>query len=71
MAAIANMDDELLTPVETATALRIPSPRTLERWRANGTGPAFVRVGRRVAYTRRALREFAAGNTYRSTTEKG
>jgi predicted site-specific integrase-resolvase len=26
------------------------SPRTLERWRSDGTGPAFVRIGGQVRY---------------------
>jgi hypothetical protein len=26
------------------------TPRTLQRWRVDGTGPAFVRLGRRVAH---------------------
>ena len=26
------------------------SPRTLQRWRDNGTGPAYVRIGGRVLY---------------------
>lgn len=47
--------DELLTPEEAAGMLRIPSHRTMERWRAEGTGPAFVKVGRRVAYRRQDL----------------
>ena len=34
---------------ETATALGV-SPRTLEKWRGNGTGPLFAKVGRRVLY---------------------
>ena len=38
-----------LTSEELAARLRI-SPRTLERWRANGDGPAWVRLKRRVIY---------------------
>jgi excisionase family DNA binding protein len=39
----------LLTHDEAAAWLR-SSERTLERWRGNGTGPRFVRLGRRVVY---------------------
>ena len=39
----------LLTPDEAAEWLR-SKERTLERWRSDGVGPAFVRLGRRVAY---------------------
>jgi hypothetical protein len=31
------------------------SPRTLERWRQLGTGPRYVRIGRRPAYLGRDL----------------
>jgi predicted DNA-binding transcriptional regulator AlpA len=39
----------LLTPDEAAAWLR-SSERTLERWRGEGAGPRFVRLGRRVVY---------------------
>ena len=39
----------LLTPREAATWLR-SKERTLERWRHQRMGPAFVRVGRHVVY---------------------
>lgn len=45
-------------------------PRTLERWRANGTGPKFVRVGRRVGYTDEAIAEFHRQQTRAHTGEK-
>ena len=38
-----------LTSEEAAKTLGI-SPRTLEKWRRNGTGPAFCRFGSRVVY---------------------
>lgn len=42
-------DSPLLTPDEAAAFLRSNS-RTMERWRVIGDGPAFVKIGRRVAY---------------------
>jgi len=39
----------LYTALEAAAYLR-SNARTLERWRTAGTGPAFVKIGRRVAY---------------------
>lgn len=49
----------LLTAVEAAEVLRI-HVRTLEGWRAQNTGPAFVRIGaRRVAYRVRDVLAFA------------
>jgi excisionase family DNA binding protein len=43
--------DELLTARELAAELKV-SLRTLERWRARGIGPAYVRLGRTVRYRR-------------------
>lgn len=42
--------DLIYLPAEAATAIR-SNPRTLERWRREGSGPNFIRIGkRRVAY---------------------
>lgn len=43
------MAGTLLTPMEVAERLRV-STRTLEFWRHQGRGPAFVRLGKRVRY---------------------
>jgi predicted DNA-binding transcriptional regulator AlpA len=41
------------------------SPRTLQRWRATGGGPAFTRVGmRRVAYITAEIERWAAARTF-------
>jgi excisionase family DNA binding protein len=45
------MTEELLTQQQLADELQV-SVRTLERWRQEGTGPAFVRVGRSPRYRR-------------------
>jgi excisionase family DNA binding protein len=45
------MADELLTQQQLADELQV-SLRTLERWRQEGTGPAFIRVGRSPRYRR-------------------
>ena len=60
--------DVYLTTEETANELRV-SPRTLERLRQVGTGPAFCRLGRRVVYGRRQIREYVASRTFTSTAE--
>jgi hypothetical protein len=39
------MTNELLTQQQLADELQV-SLRTLERWRQEGTGPAFIRVSR-------------------------
>lgn len=36
------------------------APRTLERWRAEGRGPQFVRIGRHVRYRRTDIEAFEA-----------
>jgi excisionase family DNA binding protein len=45
------MPEELLTQRQLAEELQV-SLRTLERWRQEGTGPAFIRVGRSPRYRR-------------------
>lgn len=57
-----------LTQREAAALLRL-SERTLERYRLSGTGPAFVKLGRRVVYRASDLTAFAEEHTYRSTSE--
>jgi excisionase family DNA binding protein len=46
-----HMAVELLTQQQLADELQV-SVRTLERWRQEGTGPAFIRVGRSPRYRR-------------------
>ena len=46
--------DAVLTAEDAAKFLKL-SPRTLEKWRSEGVGPSFLRMGRRVAYARRDL----------------
>ena len=46
------------------------STRTLERWRAEGTGPPFVMVGGRVFYLRDDVLEWLAARRCRSTAER-
>lgn len=51
-----------------AEALNV-SERTLQRWRVEGKGPDFVKLGGRVGYTPEALRDFVAKQTRTSTSE--
>jgi predicted DNA-binding transcriptional regulator AlpA len=48
-------DDRLLRPDEAGERLSGISAKTLERWRAEGYGPDYVRVGRRILYRSSAL----------------
>ena len=74
----ANSEDEersvlsgaYLTQEEVAAVLRL-SPRTLERHRLAGTGPAYVKLGRRVIYKQASVEAWAAANTFSSTSEAG
>lgn len=59
----------LLTARETAALLRI-SEITLARWRLCGTGPRFVRLGRRrIAYERSELLRWIGTHQHSSTSD--
>ena len=60
----------LLTTHEAAAYLRL-SPRTLERYRVTGEGPAYVKLGRRVFYERKALDDWLELRRRRSTSDPG
>jgi Helix-turn-helix domain len=59
---------DLRTPAEAAVKL-LANPRTLERWRTQGTGPAFVKIGRKVAYTDQDLDAFIKRQRRQHTAE--
>jgi predicted DNA-binding transcriptional regulator AlpA len=63
-------DDPIYTPNETAEILRTGSSRTLERWRTTGSGPAYVKIGRRVGYRQSAINRFLQQQTRQHTAEK-
>jgi len=67
-ADVSRRRSELLTQREAAEFLRI-SPRSLERWRAEGRQPNFVCVGRRRLYRLADLENFIAAHTVGSTAE--
>lgn len=48
-----------LTEQEVATALRI-STKTLQRWRASGVGPVYLKVAGRVRYPQAELVSYLA-----------
>ena len=45
------------------------SPRTMQRWRLDGTGPRFLKLGRLVRYTESDLDAHKAARTFVSTSE--
>ncbi len=62
------MDVLLLRPPETADLLHV-SLKTLATWRLRGFGPAFIKVGHRIAYRPQDLQQFIEQNVRRSTSE--
>lgn len=64
--------DALLTTQEAAQLMRL-SGRTLERYRVDGGGPEYLKLGRgkrsRVYYLTSALREWVLKNKHTSTSE--
>ena len=61
------MDEYLVT--ETLADVFHTSPRTVERARAEGTGPPFIKFGRRILYRKEDVDEWARENTFTSTAE--
>ena len=45
------------------------SPRTLERWRWTGEGPAFLKIGGRVVYRLEDVEAYEAGRRCESTVD--
>lgn len=60
----------LLRQGEAARLLTV-SPRTLERWRLEGTGPKFLKLGRRVVYRASDMADWIAARERHSTSEAG
>ncbi len=56
---IAKRHHDHLLQGELAKRWRI-SPRTLERWRWLGCGPAYIKIGGRVVYTLEDIQAFEA-----------
>lgn len=63
----ASDPDILLSEAETC-ALTGLADRTLQRKRLDGTGPNFVKLGRRVLYRRRDVLAWIEANTFASTS---
>jgi len=58
----------LLNPADAAAHLKC-SEWTLARWRCDGNGPRFIKLGNRVRYSPSALAEWEQANTAGSTAE--
>lgn len=49
--------DDLLPEPELADEMS-RSRRTLQRWRDEGVGPAYIQIGKQIFYRRAAIREW-------------
>ncbi len=67
-APIVTHEERRLTVEEAAQVLCV-SVKTLEAWRRLGKGPVFVKLGRSVRYTMRALDQFTLERTVRNSAE--
>jgi hypothetical protein len=59
---------EVLTAEETARLLKLAT-QTLARWRVEGTGPKFVRLGNRIFYRSADIENFLSTRIFSSTAE--
>jgi hypothetical protein len=67
------IDDEAFTPEQAGQFLGgvgdpVP-PSLLAKWRCSGTGPEFIKVGRRVRYSVAALESWKRAQTRRGTRD--
>jgi len=58
----------ILLKTETLAEQISVSPRTLERWRIEGSGPAFLKAGRRVLYYSKDVHAWLKSNRFLSTS---
>jgi hypothetical protein len=59
----------LLPPSDAGRRLGGTATQTLAKWRVYGTGPEFVKIGKRVFYEESALDAYIAERRRRSTSE--
>ena len=63
------MDNQLLTQKRLSDLIDV-SERSLERWRVEGTGPAFVKAGRKVLYRPDDVDDWLIASRRKSTSEQ-
>jgi predicted site-specific integrase-resolvase len=59
---------KLLNTDEAAPLVGV-EPKTLANWRCIGTGPAFIRAGRKIVYDPTDIEKWKAANRLNSTAE--
>lgn len=64
------MATELLTEAEVAELLGV-RPKTLARWRWQGQGPIFRKIGRKPLYALEDVEAYIAASARRSTSDPG
>ena len=62
------MTEQFLNQARLANRWQI-SPRTLERWRWKGEGPAFVKIGGRVVYRLKEIEAYEGSRRCASTSQ--
>jgi hypothetical protein len=62
--------NEYLDTSDAAATLRL-SQSTLNKWRLTGGGPKYLKLGRRVLYSRDTLNAWAKGRERASTSDPG
>ncbi len=60
-------DDDTLYLAGDPALLKLGRPSTLAHWRSEGRGPAFIKLGSRVAYRGSDLKEWLQAQTVRPT----
>lgn len=66
---VAEADDPLLLTQEAAAILR-RSVSSMNKWRGDGRGPRYVRVGGSIRYRLSDIRAFIAANIRTSTSSE-
>lgn len=62
------MDNQLYSPARTAEILCVAAA-TLRKWRWEGKGPRYVKIGRKVAYREIDITVFIETKVRQSTSE--
>ena len=58
-----------LLPTQQAAPVAGVAAKTLENWRSAGTGPKFIKAGRKVLYDPDDIEAWKDANRYSSTSE--
>lgn len=65
-----NMQDEIRLTERQLCKFWSITPETLRKWRTNGYGPIYIKVGGRVLYRPEDVRAFERQTMYRSSGQK-